>query len=224
MNVYTRSAKNRIKRLPKRGHYERETLYSILDEALICHVGFAESGQPFVIPMNFARLQDTLVLHGAKASRLLTHIANGNPVCVEATIVDGLVLARSVFHHSVNYRSAVVFGCGRMVEEPGEKLAALQAITEHLIPGRWNEARLPSRKELNATTVVSIKIDEASAKIRVGPPVDDEQDYSLPVWAGILPLEEIVLPAIPDEHLLPEVPVPEYMLRYSRKRAYKGHG
>lgn len=224
MNVYTRSAKNRIKRLPKRGHYERETLYSILDEALICHVGFAESGQPFVIPMNFARLQDTLVLHGAKASRLLTHIANGNPVCVEATIVDGLVLARSVFHHSVNYRSAVVFGCGRMVEEPGEKLAALQAITEHLIPGRWNEVRPPSRKELNATTVVSIKIDEASAKIRVGPPVDDEQDYSLPVWAGILPLEEIVLPAIPDEHLLPEVPVPEYMLRYSRKRAYKGHG
>ena len=222
MTVYTRTAKNRIKRLPGRGHYDRETLYSILDEALICHVGFAESGQPFVIPINFARIQDTIVLHGAKASRLLRHIATGNPVCVEATIVDGLVLARSVFHHSVNYRSVVVFGCGRLVEEHSEKLAALQAITEHLIPGRWNEARLPNRKEMNATTVVSIKIDEASAKIRVGPPIDDEQDYSLPVWAGILPMEEIVLAPIRDEHLPQDVPLPEYLTKYSRKRLHKG--
>lgn len=221
MTVYTRTAKNRIKRLPKRGNYDRETLYSILDEALICHVGFAESGQPYVIPINFARIQDTIVLHGAKASRLLRHIAAGNPVCVEATIVDGLVLARSVFHHSVNYRSVVVFGSGRLVEDHTEKLAALQAITEHLIPGRWNEARLPNRKELNATTVVSIKIDEASAKIRVVPPIDDEPDYSLPVWAGILPLEEMVLSPIRDEHLPADVPLPEYMTKYSRKKEYK---
>lgn len=218
MTVYTRTAKNRIKRLPKRGSYDRETLYSILDEALICHVGFAEAGQPFVIPINFARIQDTIVLHGAKASRLLRHIATGNPVCVEATIVDGLVLARSVFHHSVNYRSVVVFGCGQLVEEHTEKLAALRAITEHLIPGRWNEARLPNRKEMNATTVVSIKIDEASAKIRVGPPIDDEQDYSLPVWAGILPMEEKALFPSRDTLQSDDIPLPDYITAYSRKR------
>lgn len=216
MTQFAKTDKNRIKRLPKRGHYDRETIYQILDEALICHVGFAHRGQPYVIPINFARVEDHIVLHGAKASRLLKHIEAGHPVCVEATIVDGLVLARSVFHHSVNYRSVVLFGKGCPVQDEQEKLSALQAITEHLIPGRWQEARLPNRKELNATGVVSIKIDEASAKVRMGPPVDDQEDYALPVWAGVLPLQEQALSPIRDELLSEDIPLPEYISRYSR--------
>jgi hypothetical protein len=164
MTKFQKTEQTRVKRLPKRGYYDRETIYQILDEALICHVGFVENRQPYVIPINFARMDDTIVLHGAKASRLLKHVEAGNPICIEATIVDGLVLARSVFHHSVNYRSVVLFGKGKPVEEEQVKLAALEAVTEHLIPGRWKEARLPNRKELNATRVVAIKIDEASAK------------------------------------------------------------
>lgn len=216
MKHFTKTDKNRIKRLPKRGQYDRESIYCILDKALICHVGFVESGQPYVIPINFARMEDTIVLHGAKAGRLLKHIAAGHPVCVEATIVDGLVLARSVFHHSVNYRSVVLFGRGRTIVEEQEKLAALKAITDHLIPGRWQETRPPNRKELNATSVVSIEIDEASAKVRMGPPVDDQQDYALPVWAGVLPLREAVLTPVRDELLPENIPLPEYIVGYSR--------
>ncbi len=146
-----------------------------------------------MIPINFARVDDTIVMHGAKASRLLKHIEAGNPVCVEATVIDGLVLARSVFHHSINYRSVVLFGKGYLIQDEQEKLGALKAVTEHLVPGRWREARLPNRKELKATSVVSIKIEEASAKVRVGPAVDEEEDYALPVWAGVLPLQELPL-------------------------------
>jgi uncharacterized protein len=216
MTDFTRTNRNRIKRLPKRGQYDRETIYSILDEALICHVGFSANGQPYVIPINFARLEDRLVLHGAKASRLLKHVAAGHPICVEVTIVDGLVLARSVFHHSVNYRSVVVFGKGYLIEEEQEKLAALKAITEHLVPGRWQEARLPNRKELDATSVVSIGIDEASAKIRMGPPIEDEEDYGLPVWAGILPLQEMPLSPVQDELQSEDILLPNYIASYSR--------
>ncbi|RPJ25606.1 MAG: pyridoxamine 5'-phosphate oxidase family protein [Chloroflexi bacterium] len=218
MTEFTKTEKNSLKRLPKRGHYDRATIYRILDEALICHVGFVEREQPYVIPINFARIEDRIVLHGAKASRLLKHIEAGYPVCVEVTVVDGLVLARSVFHHSINYRSVVLFGKGRPVEGEQEKLSALKAITEHLIPGRWQEARLPNRKELNATRVVSIKIDEASAKVRVGPPLDEQEDYTLPVWAGVLPLQEQALSPIRDELLPKNVPVPEYISQYSRTR------
>ena len=217
MARFTRSNKTRINRLPKRGHYDRETIYKILDEALICHVGFVEEGQPFVIPTNFARMNEDIVLHGAKASRLLKHIGAGNPVCVEATIVDGLVLARSVFHHSVNYRSVVLLGFGRSIEDDREKLAALEAVSEHLIPGRWNEARLPNHKELKSTRVVAIKIDEASAKVRVGPPLDDQEDYSLPVWAGVLPLREMPLSPIRDNLQTESIPLPGYISQYSRK-------
>lgn len=217
MTQFTRTDKNRIKRLPKRGHYDREMIYHILDEALICHVGFTIGRQPYVIPINFARVDDRIVLHGAKASRLLKHIEAGHPVCVEATIVDGLVLARSVFHHSVNYRSVVLFGKGCLVEGEQEKLSALEAIVEHLIPGRWQEARLPSRKELNATRVVSIHIEEASAKVRTGPPIDDPEDVALPVWAGTLPLQEQALSPIRDELLVQDIPVPNYVMQYSRK-------
>lgn len=217
MTEFSKTKKNRIHRLPKRGHYDCETIYSILDEALICHVGFAENGQPYVIPINFARLGDTIILHGAKASRLLKHVEAGHPVCVEVTIIDGLVLARSVFNHSVNYRSVVLFGTGRLIVDEGEKLAALEAVTEHLIPGRWKEARLPTAKELNATSVVSIQINEASAKVRVGPPVDEEEDYTLPVWAGVLPLQEVALSPLQDELQSTLIPLPAYVEEYSRK-------
>ncbi len=216
MSQFAKTEKNRIKRLPKRGNYDREMIYRILDEALICHVGFAQKGQPYILPINFARVGDSIVLHGAKASRLLKHIEGGHPVCVEATLVDGLVLARSVFHHSINYRSVVLFGKGCPVEGTEEKLSALEAITEHLLPGRWREARQPSRRELNATRVVSIRIDEASAKVRVGPPADDPDDYALPVWAGLLPLQEQALTPIRDERLSAEIHTPEYISQYSR--------
>lgn len=216
MTDFAKTEKNNIRRLPKRGYYDRETIYRILDEALICHVGFVSAGQPYVIPINFARVGDSIVLHGAKASRLLKHIEAGNPVCVEVTIVDGLVLARSVFHHSLNYRSVVLFGTGHLILDEQEKLAALEAVTEHLIPGRWKEARLPNQKELNATSVVSIRIDEASAKVRVGPPVDEEEDYALPVWAGVLPLQEITLLPLQDELQSEDVSLPGYVARYSR--------
>jgi nitroimidazol reductase NimA-like FMN-containing flavoprotein (pyridoxamine 5'-phosphate oxidase superfamily) len=219
MTDFARTEKSSVKRMPKRGHYGRETIHQILDEALICHVGFVEGRQPYVIPINFARVGDTIVLHGAKASRLLKHVEAGHPVCVEVTIVDGLVLARSVFHHSVNYRSVVLFGTGRLIVDEREKLAALQAVTEHLIPGRWQEARPPNRKELNATSVVSIRIDEASAKLRAGPPLDDEEDYSLPVWAGVLPLRESSLPPARDALQSDDVPLPDYLAQYSRPRA-----
>jgi nitroimidazol reductase NimA-like FMN-containing flavoprotein (pyridoxamine 5'-phosphate oxidase superfamily) len=175
-----------------------------------------EKGQPFVIPINFARIADAIILHGAKASRLLKHIEAGHPVCVETTIVDGLVLARSVFHHSINYRSVVLFGRGRLIQDEQEKLTALKAVTEHLIPGRWQEARLPNRKELNATSVVSIEIGEASAKVRVGPPVDEDEDYTLPIWAGILPLREIPLHPTQDELQSDDIPLPPYIAGYSR--------
>lgn len=218
MPQFTGTNKNRIKRLPKRGQYDRETIYRILDEATICHVGFVQQEQPYVIPINFARMEDNIVLHGAKASRLLKHIAAGYPVCIEVTIVDGLVLARSVFNHSVNYRSVVLFGRGRAVEDEQEKLSTLETITEHLIPGRWQEARLPTSKELNATAVVSIKIDEASAKVRMGPPVDDQEDYDLPIWAGVLPLQEQALAPIRDESLSEDLPLPESIAQYSRRQ------
>ena len=217
MTDFSRTDRNRIKRLPKRGQYDRETIYRILDEALICHVGFVDKRQPYVIPINFARMGDNIVLHGAKASRLLKHIEAGHPICVEATIIDGLVLARSVFHHSVNYRSVVVFGKGHLIQDEQEKLAALRAVTEHLIPGRWQEARLPNHKELNATGVVSIRIEEASAKVRVGPPIDEEEDYALPVWSGVLPLQEMPLIPIQDEVQAKDVILPEYIAQYSRK-------
>jgi len=217
MTQYIKTEKNRVRRIPERGQYDRETIIRILDEALICHVGFAVERQPYVIPINFARVEDTVVLHGAKASRLLKHIEAGNPVCVEATVIDGLVLARSVFHHSINYRSVVLFGRGYLIQEEQEKLAALKAVTEHLVPGRWQEARLPTRKELKATSVVSINIEEASAKVRTGPAVDEEEDYALPVWAGVLPFQEQTLAPVQDERQTSEIPLPEYLASYSRK-------
>lgn len=214
MPDYPQTPRNRVRRIPDRGRYDPETLYAILDEALICHVGIAEGGQPFVIPTLHGRLGNTLYLHGAKASRLLKHIQAGGEVCVTATLVDGLVLARAVFHHSINYRSAMIFGQGRLVEGDEEKLRALEVITEHVCPGRWAEARLPNRKELDATSVVAIEIESASAKVRSGPPKDDEQDYDMPVWAGLLPLA--LRPGAPQPDAGVVMPAPGYITGYHR--------
>jgi uncharacterized protein len=210
--------RNRIRRVPKRGHYDKDTIYRILDEGLLCHVGLAEDGQPVVIPMNYARRDDALILHGAPASRLLKHVQAGHPVCVTVTLLDGLVLARSVYHHSMNYRSVVVFGRGRLIEAEQEKLAALEVLTEHILPGRWQDARRPTRQELDATTVVSITIESASAKVRTGPPVDDEADYELPVWAGVLPIQQQTLTPVNDPRLRKDIPVPSSVSNYRRTR------
>ena len=177
--------KTKVKRLPKRGVYERETINKILDEAFICHVGFVVENQPFVIPTSFARIDDHLVIHGSAASRMMRRLSKEIDVCVTVTLIDGLVLARSAFHHSMNYRSVVVFGKAKIIEDKGEKYEALKAFTEHIAPDRWSEVRPPTENELKATTVLSLPLTEASAKIRTGNPVDDEEDYALDVWAGV---------------------------------------
>jgi uncharacterized protein len=186
----------RVKREPQRARYDRETVDAILDEALICHLGFAVDGRPYVIPTLHARVGDRLYVHGSAASRMLRHVATGAEVCVTVTLFDGLVLARSVFNHSVDYRSAMVFGRATLVEGD-EKVAALRALTEQLAPGRWDEARQPTAKELKATWILSLPLDEASAKVRTGPPEDEPEDLDLPVWAGVVPVH---LAAGPSEY------------------------
>jgi uncharacterized protein len=203
--------RTRVRRVPARGEYERETIDAILDEALISHVGFVHDGEPVVIPTLHARLGHRLLLHGSAASRMLGTLEGGVPVCVTATLVDGLVLARSAFHHSVNYRSVVVFGEARAVEPESERLRALELFTEKLVPGRWADVRPPTRQELKGTKVLSVPLDEASAKVRTGPPVDDEEDYGLPVWAGVLPLSRAVASPQPDPRLDPAIETPGYL-------------
>jgi nitroimidazol reductase NimA-like FMN-containing flavoprotein (pyridoxamine 5'-phosphate oxidase superfamily) len=216
MPNYPVTARNRVRRMPRRGHYDRDTVHAIIDEALVCHVAFAVDGVPTVIPTLHARRGDSLLLHGAKTSRLLQHAAAGNPISVAITLVDGIVLARSVFHHSMNYRSVVIHGAGTLVESEEEKLAALEAFAEHIARGRWADARRPTRKELKATSVVAIPIEVAAAKIRTGPPLDDDEDYSLPIWAGVLPLRLVPGTAVPDPKLGSGIQVPAYVRRYRR--------
>ncbi len=189
------SPRAQVRRLPDRGAYDRETIHAILDEGLVCHVGFVIEGQPHVIPMSYGRDGERLLLHGSAASRLVLGMGAGWPVCLTVTLLDGLVLARSAFHHSMNYRSVVIFGKAVPVSDPVGKVAALRAISEHIVPGRWEAVRPPSDRELAMATVLAVPIDEASAKIRTGPPKDDPEDLSLPVWAGELPLETI--PGVP---------------------------
>jgi uncharacterized protein len=216
MSQFTPTDRTQVKRLPKRGHYERETVYSILDTAFVCHVGFSVDGQPFVIPTNFGRAGDTLYLHGSAASRMLKTLSGGVPVCVTVTHVDGLVLARSAFHHSVNYRSVVILGKARLVEDPAEKMEALRIFTEHVMKGRWNDVRIPTEQELKATIVLSLPLEEVSAKVRTGGPIDDEADYALPVWAGVLPLETVAKAPLPDAQRKNDPPIPEYLKNYKR--------
>ena len=216
MTEFLKTDQNRIRRMPERGHYDRATIHAIVDEALICHVGFVVAGEPVVIPTIHARLDDELVLHGAKASRLLKHILAGHPICVTITLLDGLVVARSAFNSSMNYRSVVIFGHGRLIETDAEKMAAVAALTEHLLPGRWQEVRPTTQKELDATTVVAINMESASAKIRTGPPHDDEEDLALPIWAGVLPLQLTAQPPIAAPDLPKNISIPEYLTHYDR--------
>jgi len=216
MSDFATTERTQVKRLPKRGHYGRETVHKILDEAFVCHVGFVVDGQPYVIPTNFGRVGDTVYLHGSAASRMLRTLSGGIPVCVTVTLVDGLVLARSAFHHSVNYRSVVILGTAKLVEDPTQKMEALRLFTEHIMKGRWDEIRWPNEQELKGTTVLALPLEEVSAKVRVGGPVDDEEDYSLPVWAGVLPLSQRKGAPVPDTRLKENTPVPQYITNYSR--------
>ena len=207
--------RTRIVREPDRGVYDRDAINLILDEAFLCHVGFTVDDHPFVIPTSYGRDGDTLYIHGSAASRMLRNLNKGIPVCVTVTLLDGLVLARSVFNHSMNYRSVVILGTATLVDEPEEKLRALQVLTQHIIPQRWDDSRQPNEKELKATSVLRIPIDEYSAKVRIGPPIDDEPDYSFPTWAGVIPLDTQVGSPIRDERCQQELP--EYLRNYSRK-------
>ena len=218
MSDFTPTERTQVRRLPKRGVYDRDAVYRILDEGLVCHIGFVVVGKPVVIPIGYGRKGDTLYLHGSPASRMLRALGRGADVCLTVTIVDGLVLARSAFHHSMNYRSVVIFGKATLVEDPAAKWEALHAFTEHVAPGRWQEVRQPSEKELKSTLVLAIPLKEVSAKVRTGPPLDDEEDYALPVWAGVLPIELTPTTPLPDNRLPKEIAVPDYVRRYTRKR------
>jgi uncharacterized protein len=210
------TARTRVVREPHRGVYDRETVYRILDEGFLCHIGFAVDGQPYVIPTSYGRKDANLYIHGSAASRLLRNLQAGVPVCVTVTLLDGLVLARSVFNHSMNYRSVVFLGKATLVDDPGEKLEALRTISEHIIPGRWADARQPNERELKQTSVLRLPIEEFSAKVRTGPPIDDEEDYSFPTWAGVVPLEMKAGEPINDPTLNSRPEAPGYVRNYSR--------
>ena len=210
------TARTRVVREAERGVYDRETAYRILDEAFLCHVGFVVDGQPFVIPTSYGRKDSNLYIHGSAASRMLRQLKEAIPVCITVTLLDGLVLARSVFNHSMNYRSVVVLGKATLVDDPKEKLEALRTLSEHIIPGRWDDARQPNERELKATSVLRVPIEEFSAKVRTGPPIDDAEDYSFPTWAGVLPLEMRTGSPIPDAKLEKSREVPNYVRNYSR--------
>ncbi|MEJ1929925.1 pyridoxamine 5'-phosphate oxidase family protein [Nostoc sp. NIES-2111] len=210
------SQRTTVKRVPQRADYETQTIYQILDEGLVCHIGFVVDGQPFVIPTAYGRVDDTLYIHGSPASRMLRTLQQGLDVCVTITLIDGLVLARSAFHHSMNYRSVVVFGKATLVEDAEQKLAALKAFTEHVILGRWEQVRSPNRNELAGTIVLSLPLTEASAKVRTGGPIDDEADYQIPVWAGQIPLKLTATTPINDSRLHPHIQVPAHLSHYTR--------
>jgi nitroimidazol reductase NimA-like FMN-containing flavoprotein (pyridoxamine 5'-phosphate oxidase superfamily) len=215
---YTPTPRTRVVREAERAAYDRETVYQILDEGFLCHVGFAVDGQPFVIPTSYGRVDANLYIHGSAASRMLRQMKDGVAVCVTVTLLDGLVLARSIFNHSMNYRSVVILGKATLVDDPKEKIEALYALSQHILPGRWDEARQPNERELKATSVLRVPIEEFSAKVRVGPPVDDEPDYAFPTWAGVVPLEMVAGEPIDDARLLPGQEAPVYARGYTRKR------
>jgi uncharacterized protein len=208
--------RTQIVREPQRAVYDRAAIYTILDEGFVCHVGFSVDSQTYVIPTMYARVADFLYFHGSAASRMLRNLSNGLSVCITVTLTDGLVLARSVFNHSMNYRSVVALGTAALVEDPAEKLGALHAFTERILPGRWNDARQPNEKELKATSILKLPLTEISAKVRVGPVEDDADDYALSVWAGIVPLRLIADAPIRDERCDASLPVPSYAINFRR--------
>jgi nitroimidazol reductase NimA-like FMN-containing flavoprotein (pyridoxamine 5'-phosphate oxidase superfamily) len=209
--------RTRVVREPHRGSHDRETIYKILDEGFVCHLGFSVDAQPYVIPTMFARVDDKIYFHGSAASRMLRNLSDGLPVCLTVTLADGLVLARSVFNHSMNYRSVVALGKASLIEQPEEKRVALRAFTEKILPGRWSDARQPNEKELKATSILRLPLTEVSAKVRVGPVEDDAPDYALQVWAGVIPLR--LTPGVPerDEKCDPSIPVPGCAEHYTRE-------
>jgi len=204
--------RTQVRRLPKRGVYERDAINAILDEGFLCHLGFAVEGQTYVIPTGYARSGDQVYVHGSAASRMLRELISATPMCLTVTLLDGVVLARSAFHHSMNYRSVVVLGEARQVTEREEKLEALRCFTSHVLPGRWDEVRLPTDQELKATSVIALPLNEASAKVRSGPPVDDEPDYALDIWAGIIPMRLVAGNPTPDARLRPDIPARKYLI------------
>jgi nitroimidazol reductase NimA-like FMN-containing flavoprotein (pyridoxamine 5'-phosphate oxidase superfamily) len=212
------SPRTRVVREPDRAVYGRETVYRILDEGFLCHAGFVVDGQPFVIPTSYGRKDASLYIHGSAASRMLRQFKEGVPVCITVTLLEGLVLARSIFNHSMNYRSVVILGKATLVDDPAEKLSALRILSEHILPGRWDDSRQPNERELKATSVLHVPIEEFSAKVRQGPAIDDEEDYSFPTWAGVVPLEMVAGKPIDDARLLPGKEVPAYINPYSRVR------
>ena len=205
MDCYPTTSRTKVGRLPKRAVYDRAQVHAILDEGFLCHVGFVVDQQPYVIPTGYVRVGEQLYLHGSAASRMLRTLDQGIQVCVTVTLVDGFVLARSVFHHSMNYRSVVMLGKARLVTDRSEKLEALRSFTNHIVPGRWDEARQPAEQELKSTSVLALPLEEVSAKIRTGPPIDDDDDYTFPIWAGVVPLRTRIGEPVPDERILPEV-------------------
>jgi uncharacterized protein len=210
--------RNKIKRYPQRGNYDASVINSILDEGLICHVGFVVDGQPFVIPTAYGRIDDQIYIHGSPMSRMLRSLQQGIEVCITVTLLDGLVLARSAFHHSMNYRSVVIFGNAIAIESTAEKMIALKAFTNHVLSDRWSEVRPATEKEIAGTFVLALSLSEASAKIRTGPPVDDEEDYALPIWAGELPLRIVADCPMDDPKLSAGIPCPTSVQHYDRTR------
>ena len=216
MNTYAPTSRTRVRRLAKRATYDKAVVHSILDEGLLCHVGFAAEGQPYVIPTLYARDDERLYLHGSAVSRMLKTLAEGVDVCVTVTLVDAYVLARSAFHHSMNYRSVVVLGRAQLVTDHAERMHALHVLTNHIVPNRWEEVREPNELEMRQTAVLTLALEEVSAKIRVGEPKDDEEDYALPVWAGTVPIATQMGQPIDDGRVRPEVPTPD-LSRFDRK-------
>jgi nitroimidazol reductase NimA-like FMN-containing flavoprotein (pyridoxamine 5'-phosphate oxidase superfamily) len=205
MSTYTPTQRTKVRRLSKRAVYDKAQVHAILDEGFLCHVGFTRDSQPIVIPTLYARSGETLYLHGSGASRMLQTLAEGVEVCLTVTLVDGYVLARSAFHHSMNYRSVTVLGRARLVTELAERMTALRVITDHIVPGRWDEVRGPNELEMKQTVVLALPLEEVAAKVRMGPPVDDEEDYALPVWAGVVPIHTQLGEPVGDDRVLPDV-------------------
>lgn len=203
VQTYTTTERTQVRRLPKRATYDKPQVHAILDEGFVCHIGFVADGQPYVVPTGYGRLEERLYIHGSAASRMLRKLDHGVELCFTVTLVDGYVLARSAFHHSMNYRSVMVLGKAQLVTDRAEKLEGLRAVTNHIVPGRWEEVRQPTDQELKATSVLVLNLDEVSAKIRSGPPIDDEEDYALPVWAGVVPVRTVPGEAIPDARIVP---------------------
>lgn len=216
MSTFSPTDRTTLRRLSKRGDFERDAIFAILDEAFICHVGFIIDGKPVVIPTSYVRIAEDVYIHGSAASRMLRSLEEGIDVCVTVTLIDGLVLARSAFHHSINYRSVVIFGRANAVDELEEKLRALHAFTEHVVPGRWADVRPPDENELRATLVLRLRLAEVSAKVRTGPPIDDDEDYKLAVWAGVVPLRLIAGAPVVDDRAPAGIEAPDYVREYSR--------